>query len=64
MVQSDGTLLLDVGGTWAAPARDALSSFAHLERSPEYVHTPSDAAGILQLREALAGRQASLPACR
>ncbi len=39
VVQSDGTLLLDVTGTWSAPARDALSAFAHLERSPEYVHT-------------------------
>ncbi len=39
IVQSDGTLLLDVGGPWAAAARDALAAFAHLERSPEYVHT-------------------------
>jgi DNA excision repair protein ERCC-3 len=39
VVQSDGTLLLDTTGEWAGAARDALSSFAHLERSPEYVHT-------------------------
>jgi len=39
VVQSDGTLLLDVTGPWTAAARDALSGFAHLERSPEYVHT-------------------------
>lgn len=39
VVQSDGTLLLDVTGPWAAAAQSALASFAHLERSPEYVHT-------------------------
>jgi len=39
VVQSDGTLLLDVQGAWAAAARNALCSFAQLERSPEYVHT-------------------------
>lgn len=39
VVQSDGTILLEVAGEWAAMGRDALSPFAHLERSPEYVHT-------------------------
>ena len=39
VVQSDGTLLLEVASDCAAAARDALSAFAHLERSPEYVHT-------------------------
>ena len=39
VVQSDGSVLLDVTGPFAAEARDALAAFAHLERSPEYVHT-------------------------
>lgn len=39
VVQSDGTILLETAGEWAGAARDALSAFAHLERSPEYVHT-------------------------
>ena len=39
VVQSDGTLLLDVQAEWAAAARNALAAFAHLERSPEYIHT-------------------------
>jgi len=39
VVQSDGTLLLDQTGPHSNAARDALSCFAHLERSPEYVHT-------------------------
>jgi DNA excision repair protein ERCC-3 len=39
VVQSDGTLLLDVQGEWAPAARNALASFAQLERSPEYIHT-------------------------
>ncbi|MBI4861137.1 MAG: DEAD/DEAH box helicase [Candidatus Riflebacteria bacterium] len=39
IVQSDGTLLLEVAGEAAAAARDALCAFAHLERSPEYIHT-------------------------
>jgi DNA excision repair protein ERCC-3 len=39
VVQSDGTVLLDVTGPHAVVARDALAAFAHLERSPEYVHT-------------------------
>ncbi len=39
IVQSDGTLLLDVTGEHAAAGRDALAPFAELVRSPEYVHT-------------------------
>jgi DNA excision repair protein ERCC-3 len=31
--------MLDVGGRFSAAARDCLSSFSELERSPEYVHT-------------------------
>jgi DNA excision repair protein ERCC-3 len=39
VVQSDGTLLLEVQQEWASAARNALCSFAQLERSPEYIHT-------------------------
>ena len=39
VVQSDGTLLLEVQGPWAVEARNALCAFAQLERSPEYIHT-------------------------
>jgi DNA excision repair protein ERCC-3 len=39
VVQSDGTLLLEVQGDWSAAARNALCAFAQLERSPEYIHT-------------------------
>jgi len=39
IVQSDGTLLLDVTSEQSPAARDALCAFAHLERSPEYIHT-------------------------
>ncbi|MBI3891484.1 MAG: helicase-associated domain-containing protein [Candidatus Wallbacteria bacterium] len=39
IVQSDGTLLLEVSSPVAAAARDALCCFAQLERSPEYMHT-------------------------
>ena len=39
VVQSDGTVLLELGGQWYETGRDVLSCFAHLERSPEYVHT-------------------------
>ncbi len=39
VVQSDGTLLLEVQQEWAPAARNALCSFAQLERSPEYIHT-------------------------
>ncbi|MBI2566135.1 MAG: DEAD/DEAH box helicase [Candidatus Schekmanbacteria bacterium] len=39
VVQSDATVLLETQSPWAAAARNALSAFAHLERSPEYIHT-------------------------
>lgn len=39
VVQGDGTLLLETAAPGAAAAREALAAFAHLERSPEYVHT-------------------------
>ena len=39
VVQSDGSLLLELACEWAAACRDALGAFAHLERSPEFVHT-------------------------
>ncbi|MBD3315995.1 MAG: helicase [Chitinivibrionales bacterium] len=39
IVQSNNTLLLEVNSPRFAEARDAVSSFAHLEKSPEYIHT-------------------------
>ncbi len=39
VVQSDGTLLLEVTADGADSARDALCTFAHLVSSPEYIHT-------------------------
>ena len=39
IVQSDRTVLLEVGSPEYAEARDALSPFAELEKSPEHVHT-------------------------
>lgn len=39
IVQSDRTILLEVGGPNHAVARDAISAFAELEKSPEHVHT-------------------------
>ncbi|MBI5535669.1 MAG: helicase-associated domain-containing protein [Deltaproteobacteria bacterium] len=39
VAQSDGTLLLEVESPSYAKARDLLSGFAQLERSPEYIHT-------------------------
>jgi DNA excision repair protein ERCC-3 len=39
IVQSDRTVLLEVGGTGYAEARDSISPFAELEKSPEHVHT-------------------------
>jgi DNA excision repair protein ERCC-3 len=39
IVQSDNTLLLEVNNPLFKEARDALAVFAHLEKSPEYVHT-------------------------
>ncbi|ERP30794.1 DNA repair helicase XPB [Chitinivibrio alkaliphilus] len=39
IVQSDSTLLLEVQNPRFSDARMALSAFAHLEKSPEYIHS-------------------------
>ncbi|MBD3344024.1 MAG: helicase [Chitinivibrionales bacterium] len=39
IIQSDSTLLLEVNNPRFTEARDAISIFAHLEKSPEYIHT-------------------------
>ena len=39
IVQSDRTVLLEVDNPHYTAARDQLSRFAELEKSPEYVHT-------------------------
>ncbi len=39
IVQSDRTVLLEVGSPVYAEVRDAISPFAELEKSPEHVHT-------------------------
>ncbi|MBE3553832.1 MAG: helicase-associated domain-containing protein, partial [Thermicanus sp.] len=39
IIQSDRTLLLEVANPLFAEARDAISSFADLLKSPEYIHT-------------------------
>lgn len=39
IVQGDSTLLLEVNNSRFKDARDAISSFAHLEKSPEHIHT-------------------------
>ncbi|MGM0462423.1 MAG: DNA repair helicase XPB [Fibrobacterota bacterium] len=41
IIQSDSTLLLEVQNSRYEEARDALSAFAHLDKSPEYIHTYS-----------------------
>ncbi|MDR0304493.1 MAG: DEAD/DEAH box helicase [Chitinispirillales bacterium] len=41
IIQSDGTILLEVNNPKFTCARDLLSSFAHLEKSPEHVHSYS-----------------------
>ncbi|MGM0443997.1 MAG: DNA repair helicase XPB [Fibrobacterota bacterium] len=41
IVQSDSTILLEVQNPLFEEARDALSGFAHLDKSPEYIHTYS-----------------------
>ncbi len=41
IVQSNNTLLLEVNNPFFKEARDALSLFAHLEKSPEHMHTYS-----------------------
>src|SRR5580700_7238033 len=39
IVQSDQTLLLEVGHPDAEACRSSIAAFAELERSPEHVHT-------------------------
>ncbi len=39
IVQSDGTVLLEVDNPEYPQARDVLAAFAELERSPEHIHT-------------------------
>ena len=39
IVQSDRTVLLEVDSPLYEAARDALASFAELEKSPEHIHT-------------------------
>jgi DNA excision repair protein ERCC-3 len=39
IVQSDNTLLLEVNNTDFESARDSISPFAELEKSPEHIHT-------------------------
>ena len=39
IVQSDSTLLLEVNSPVFRDARDAIGLFAHLEKSPEHIHT-------------------------
>ena len=39
IVQSDRTVLLEVDSPLYEEARDALASFAELEKSPEHIHT-------------------------
>ena len=41
IIQSNSTILLEVNNPLFLQARDAISSFAHLEKSPEYMHTYS-----------------------
>ncbi len=39
IIQSDGSLLVDVHAPGYEAAREALSMFAHLEKAPEHLHT-------------------------
>lgn len=39
IIQGDSTLLLEVNNPLFKEARDAITAFAHLEKSPEYIHT-------------------------
>jgi len=41
IVQSDSALLLEVNNPLFPEARNAVSQFAHLDKSPEYIHTYS-----------------------
>ena len=39
IIQSDRTVLLEVGSPAYAEVRDAIAPFAELEKSPEHIHT-------------------------
>ncbi len=39
IIQSDSTLLLEVNNPLFKETRDAITAFAHLEKSPEFIHT-------------------------
>jgi DNA excision repair protein ERCC-3 len=41
IVQSNSTLMLEVNNPLFTEARDAIAAFAHLEKSPEHIHTYS-----------------------
>ena len=41
IIQSNSTILLEVNNALFVEARNAICSFAHLEKSPEYIHTYS-----------------------
>lgn len=41
IVQSNSTVLLEVNNPLFTEARNAISAFAHLDKSPEYIHTYS-----------------------
>ncbi len=41
IVQSNSTILLEVNNPLFVDARNAISQFAHLDKSPEYIHTYS-----------------------
>lgn len=41
IVQSNSTILLEVNNPLFIEARNAISTFAHLDKSPEYIHTYS-----------------------
>ncbi len=41
IIQSNSTILLEVNNTLFTEARNAISLFAHLDKSPEYIHTYS-----------------------
>lgn len=41
IIQSNSTILLEVSNPLFAEARNAISLFAHLDKSPEYIHTYS-----------------------
>ncbi|MFP4162676.1 MAG: DNA repair helicase XPB [Chitinispirillaceae bacterium] len=41
IIQSNSTILLEVNNSLFVEARNAISQFAHLDKSPEYIHTYS-----------------------